>query len=136
MATRKSKEEFCAEHELFLDMMRTGHPALKIASELNLSQPQLKEHMFQAFKNGEVHTEDYKPTYEMIKKKSLPKTIREMLAKFYQLPDEDNALVKIEIHNDGILLSIYTAMPPKNMADKNEIVVIDKHTDSSESVNS
>jgi hypothetical protein len=135
MAKRKSDQEFSNEHELFLSRIRKGKHALEIASELNLSQPQFNSHLLQAYDYGEIHTGDYKPSYEMVKKKSFPKKIWEIFAQFYQFPVDDNALVKITACDGGILLSIHTAMSPKNMADKNEIVVTDtQDTDSSGSI--
>lgn len=94
---RKSPKEYHEEHELFILLIQEQKPCLEIMAELQLTTVQFKRHLLDALTLKEVPA--YQPRYEAIKAGSLPAIIGSKLGV------EPEALVKIQSHEDGVLLS-------------------------------
>jgi len=100
---RKSPKEYREEHDLFLLFMQERKPTLEIMGELQLTPVQFKRHLLDALTLNEISA--YQPEYEAIKAGSLPESICKKL----RVPPE--ALVKIQEHEGGVLLSRLSTAP-------------------------
>ena len=112
---RKKPEEFNSEHELFLELVALKKPELEIMKIQSLSKTQMKEHTLRALQKDKIPASELVPDYEVVFARSLPKVIRERLS--LASDDDAEALVKLESHEGGILLTLLPVVPRSFVTD-------------------
>lgn len=108
---RKNTKDFNDEHERFLELVGEKRPEVEIAALMNLSTVQLKAHTLKALQSELITAADLKPSYEAVYAQSLPAVIRERMS--LASKDDAKALVKIELQDGGVLLTLLRAAPPR-----------------------
>ena len=104
---RKSKKEFSAEHELFLQAVQEGLPLLEIMETLGLSRTQVNAHLLAAYKAGTLQLGDYEAKYELVRLYSLPGTLQQVLLRLVAIEEGENPLFKVEVKDNAVVLSHY-----------------------------
>lgn len=68
--SRKTRQQYNEEHELFNLLMEEGKPSLEIMMELGLTRVQFDRHLLDALRNNEIA--GYQPQYEAVKARVFP----------------------------------------------------------------
>ena len=104
----KSRIHRCNEdHVLFTSLWEKGVPAAEIAYILDLSKPQMANHLTKAV---EADLDRTRPSYEVVSPKELPRNLKKMLF-------SDAPLYKVESAGDGLVLTPYAPEKVKKVTD-------------------